>query len=124
MRLITTKLPATGTKGARIGVTIIDGHATKNPITGRHLRRTFPYDYALQYGENHAAAARSAALGYLSEWGWPDGRRPLDFGLAHVERLVGVYSSADGMRMAWATETECWTTSPATRAVQTVVSWH
>lgn len=95
MRILTSRLQATNTKGTRIRATIL-GERDRSHYPVRSV--TLGYDYALGFGENHAAAAaellrRNDVSRYLSE------------------KHVGVYCDEKGERMAWDYAHACFTTS-------------
>lgn len=95
MRILTTLLAPTHTKGTRIRATILGERA--RPYAVRSV--TLGYDYDLPcFGDNHAAAAAELM-------------RRNDVSPYIAETCVGVYCDEKGERMAWTHAHACYTTS-------------
>lgn len=91
MRILTSRLPATDTNGTRIRATILGERA-------RAVRSvTLSYDHALDYVDNHVAAARELMR-----------RNNVSPRLA--ETCVGIYCDDKGTKMAWTFDHACFTT--------------
>ena len=92
MRILTARLPATDTQPTRIRATILG----ERPRAVRAV--TLGYDHALDFGANHAAAARELM-------------RRNNVAPCLAETCVGIYCDDKGSRMAWAFASACFTTS-------------
>lgn len=95
MRILTVRLQATNTKGTRIRATIL-GERDRERYAVRSV--TLGYDYALEFGENHAAAALELL-------------RRNNVSPCLAENCIGIYCDDEGTRMAWDYAHACFTTS-------------
>lgn len=106
MRILTARLQATNTKGTRIRATIL-GERDRSHYPVRSV--TLGYDYALEFGDNHAAAALELL-------------RRNNVAPCLSETCVGIYCDDKGTRMAWDYAHACFTTSKLPGEIVVTVS--